>query len=137
MEYPKSSNQFFYDTSIVDYQPHYILRFDEIEVDTILITKDNFTFQYQDNNKILLFIDGSFINSIDFDKFAGFVRPKCDDIGIYGNIEFVNDTYRDMYQLNNHNIRFYPVGNWIFNFDTNVYEEYNMYGLNMILKHDL
>lgn len=134
MEYPKDPNQFFYDTSIVDYQPQYIIRFDVIEADGILITKDNFTFQLQDNNTILLFVDGNFTNLLNFDKFAGFVTPKCDDIGIYGNIEFLVDEHFELYQQAIHSIIFVPIGNWIFNFDTNTYEEYSMYGLNMMLK---
>lgn len=137
MEYPIDSNQFFYDTSIVDYQPHYILRFDEIEADNIIITKHNFEFQLQSNNTILLFNDIECSDKlIDFDKFIGFVTPKVDDIGIYGKIEFTATFYYELYQKCIHSIMFTPVGNWIFNFDINTYEEYSMYGLNMTLKNE-
>lgn len=102
------------------------------------VEHDNFNLQLQHNNSLLLFREDKYnddvVVHVEFDKFIGFVYPKYDKIGVFGKIDFMNSEVRDLYLENQHSIKFNPLGNWIYNFDTNTCEEYTLYGINMIVQ---
>lgn len=130
---PVDSLNFFYDDTFEDYASSYFIKFD-YEHDNCILTQHNCSFDLQDNGSIMLYFQADIFSSSKIAELVGLVYPRYNGTGIYGDITFFNDEFKNIYDNYPHNIKFYPIGHFVYNFDTNSFEEYMMSGLNLFLE---
>lgn len=130
---PNDYLHFFYDDSVEDYESKYFIEFN-YEFENIAISSTEFSFSLQQNGSIMLYFQSSINDSSKISELAGLVYPQYNERGVFGNITFFNDDLKNIYENYRHTTIFYPIGHFIYNFDTNSYDEFVMSGLNLVLE---